>query len=284
MFIRQAKDIVYATVGLLTAVLNIAEIALIIRKKNKKAFDKLLLSLAVSDVFVGMAAAVFKLSDLIKEDEVKLLVANEQLNIVLISVGFSVTNLAAITADRFMAVRYPIKHRMILSARRVNVAIIFLWLFSLACAVFSSLFAFLWTSQIIFMVNAGLCCLLVFGVAITVCYALIFLSISKRTMRTATENEAEKNGARRGFALFMKGPYTAERSVQCTGCLVTLSFIICTYPFAFEFLISQSVKDISFVSNLMILLNSLLNPIIYFFKSYFGSRRGRPASTSTEMS
>ena len=279
---RIARDVTYVIIGVFTALLNIIEIVLISRKKNRKVFEKLLISLAASDVLVGMAAAAFKLLDLITDNQIKWLSGGDIANIFLISTTFSIANIGAITVDRYLAIRFPIKHRMIVTARRVDVTIVVLWFLCLVSTILNSFLEFQWIKDFDYMLYVGTVSLLAFSVAMTMMYAAIFWSISKRTMRTATENVAETNSVRRGFMSIFKGLGTTEKSVLFTGCLVTISFIICTYPFAFEFLIRQSGKGMSTASRLMLLLNSLLNPIIYFFMRYHSSRTARQATAPIE--
>ena len=98
-------------------------------------------------------------------------------------------------------------------------------------------------------------------------YIKIFYMISKRAATRAAGTTQGNTATTRSLVEVIKEPNVAERAVFITGGVVTLSFIICTYPFACEVLISQSAKKISLVSRFMLILNSLFNPFIYFSRT-----------------
>ena len=274
---NESNDPIYIALGLITVVLNATEIVLIIRTKKKKAFENLLLSLAVSDALVGITYATAKIAQLVSRRRLAWLSPENSAKTILISIIFSITMLLALTVDRFLAVKFPIKHRMIVTAKRANMAIIVVWLISLIAAAFYCLVTFIWAKESNFTLKVANCISLIVGAVILSAYAVIFFLISKRKLRAATTGENEKGAAKgRWFAWLCGGTYTVERSVLLTGCIVTISFVFCTWPFAFEYLFFKaSVSEVSLPSKLMIPLNSLLNPIIYFFKSYLGSRLSR---------
>ena len=262
-----SENIAYFPVAALIVIFNIVEIILILRIKYRTMFDKLLLSLAFSDVIVGVVVAIFQGFHQHRTDStwMKPKVA---VNVFLLSMVFSTTNLFAIAVDRFLAVRSPIKHRILSTNRRTNMCIVALWMVCLAFVTASGLIT--WTLDIGFASNIVSVSLLVFGVFIIILYCAIFYLICKRKMRAANTDRREVISTRSCITLFLKGPYKAERSVFFTGCIVTISFIICSYPFAFNLLICQKFEDLFFVPQFLIVLNSLLNPFIYFFKKWKG--------------
>ena len=275
MLYGKTKDITFVFLGLLTVLLNSVETGLILRIKNKKIFDRLLLSLALSDVLVGVTVSTVKSADLYHGSNFSWLKQEDIAAIFLLSIVFSFSNLLAIAIDRFLAVQYPIKHRILLTPRRANIAIAALWLLCLISVLMNSLSTYKWTINVIYLLYGASVTILVFGVLITIIYCTIFYLICKRKMHVARTDGAQDNAIRGGFAAFLKGPYKFERAVLFTGCIVAISFIICTYPFAIEFLIGQSVEHISYMSKAVMILNSLLNPLIYFFKSYCGTSDNR---------
>ena len=262
------REILFIIVSFTIALLNISEVLLIVRCKNRKAFDKLLLSLAASDILVALSVASFKIADLITSDTVAWLDGKSFANIFLLSITFSVTNLIAITADRFLAVRFPIKYRIISTERRVNGVIVTIWSVGIVFVTLKSLTQFKWEYEIEFTLNVVSGLILLFGLAMVMAYIAIFYFVCKRTVPRRIGRGEESKGKNRSAC-------TTERGIFLTGGIVSLSFIICTYPFAIDFLYKQSGEDISVLSRLFILLNSLLNPLIYFFKNYFTSRGSR---------
>ena len=281
---ENTKDIVYVSVGLGIIALNIAEIRFISRIKHKKTFDKLLLSLAVSDIFVGISVAVFKVLDLTfdKED----LAWTEEsafAQLFLFSLTFSFTNLLAISIDRYLAVKFPIKHRIIVTPKCSNIAILFVWLISLVPLVLSLLLIVLWSDNSEYFLQVSSIVILIFGAFLVAIYATILLSIYRNRVKTLGRNLDGKTKWQKLISIF-KAPGTAERSVFFSCCFVASSFILSTYPFGIEYLVTQSGNDISFVSKLLILLNSLLNPFTYFFKSYLCPKSTKTVARPIELS
>ena len=287
MLDKTAKDATYIVIAAVTLLLNVAEIVLILKIKRRKTFDKLLLSLAISDALVGAIAIVFTAFDGLGGKYLAWLQGDDAMIFVGFSVLFSISSLLLISADRFMAVKFPIKHLIILTDRRADLMIIVLWLFSLVGVALCCLVIFKWKAYFQLMLNAAAWCCIVYGVLISAIYVAIFCLICRRKMPAATSTsqrrEEGNNVERRGFSLFLTAKYKAERTVFFSGCFVTLSFIVCTFPFAFEFIIRQSWANVSFASRLMMLLNSLLNPLVYFFKRRIGARNGRRGTETIEL-
>ena len=260
--------IIFIALSSIIAALNISEIVLILRSKKRKAFDKFLLSLAVSDILVALSVAWFKIADLATSNTVLWLIGQNYVNILLLSITFSFFNLIAITADRFLAVRFPIKHRILSTEWRVNAVIVTIWSLSIIFVTILSVIQFRWKDQIELVLNIASGFILLFGVMMIMVYINIFHLICKRRLPSRIGEESK--GPNRRLSVFPKGANTTERGVILTGAIVTVSFIICTYPFAFNSLITQSSK-ISMTLKILVVLNSLLNPLIYFFKSYLYS-------------
>ena len=261
--------IVFITLSSIIAILNVYEIVLIVRYKNRKAFDKLLLSLAVSDLVVALTVISFKLADLITSNTVAWLDGTNFANIFILSISFSMSNLIAITADRYLAVRFPIKHRILLTGRRVNAVIITIWSLCIVTVTTYSVIQFKLGVQMELSLNMASGSILLYGVVMIIVYINIFYLICKRTVpgKNRIGEESKVTNWRRRLALVLNGPNMRERGVFLTGAIVTISFIICAYPLAIDFLIKQSGM-LSIVSKILLLLNSLFNPLIYFFKRY----------------
>ena len=265
------KDIILAVVALAAVFLNIIEIVLILRIRKRKAFDKLLLSLAVSDAAVGMIFSASKILEITKSQKSTLQAIYDGQKAFGLSVLFSVANLLAISVDRLLAVKYPIKHRMMLTSKRANIAIIVLWVVTSTVASLCALVIFKWRRHLNYLLNITEALILGYGILLIAIYSHIFYLVCKRKVTTASTSGETSTVRTRILALFTRRSLKSESTILFTGATVTVTFIICTYPSAIEFLIKQTAK-FSYASVLMLLLNSVLNPIIYFFKSYLVSR------------
>lgn len=275
--------ILIAVLAFAIVMLNVFEIVLITKKKERKMFDKLLLSLAASDALVGVTAAALKISELLAAKKPIWLSSYTFASVYVLSTIFSIKNVLGITVDRFLAVRFPIKHRMVLSNSRANLIIIGLWISSLIALAMNSLMVFYCMPDMEKLITGASISLLAFGVVIAAVYSHIFHLVCKRSI-VAAETRGDNSESKRRFSwFFSKGPSTAERSVLITGSLVVLFFIGCTYPFSVEYLIKRSWTQVSFASRLMIVMNSIFNPAIYFFKSVITERRHRAVTTEIEL-
>ena len=269
---EDTKDVVYACVGICIIILNITEIRLISQIRHRKTFDKLLLSLAASDVVVGISVAVYKLFDLsLGRNGLKWSEESTFAHVFLFTLIFSFCNLFAISIDRYLAVKFPIRHRIILTARRSNLAILAVWLFSLVPFLFNILMIIFWADYSQYFLQVSSVMVLVFGVFLVAIYTSILSLIYRSRVKLSRESQDLKTRFQMLVSIF-RTPGTTERNVFISSCFVTISFIISTYPFAIEFLVKQSGNTVSFTSKLLILLNSLLNPFTYFFKSYLCSK------------
>ena len=271
------RDIIYVALSIIIVILNTIEAVLILRCNSKKTFDKLLLSLAISDVLVGLAVAAFKIVSLTTYNALTWLGSEDCANIFIASSNFSMSNLVLITVDRFLAVRFPLKHRILLTERRINILIALMWLLSAVSMTFLTIIKFEWkgTNESLFIISGFI---LLLGAVMIVVYIKIFYLISKRTAKIQADGGQGNTVKIKSLVKFTKGFHVAERAVFITGCVVTISFIVCTYPFAFDFWIHQSAQEISLATRFLLLLNSLFNPFIYFFKGYLGSKRTRRAA------
>ena len=264
MSAQRIEDILYILTALLIILSNSIEIVLILGIWNRTIFDRLLLSLAFSDALVSVVVGFFQVSEMHLGDKFWLREENA-INTFLFSITFSCTNLISITVDRFLAVQYPIKHRMLLTPKRANNIIAVLWILCFLGFSITALFTHILALEMKLILYATSISLLVFGILITILYCVIFCLVCKRKMPTAGADGGDNNVTRSCIALFLKGPYKAERSVLFTGLIVAISFIVCTYPFAFNVLITKSNGSFPFITKFLVVLNSLLNPFIYFF-------------------
>ena len=124
---RIIKRSVDLSIGLLVAILNIIEIILIVRikRKQKKQFEIILLSLSVADLLYGLsnsAICVVYLGNL-KEDTVFDVTYTTYFFFVLTSIF----HLVFIAVDRLWAVVHPIKHNVLMTRKKVYIALGAVW-------------------------------------------------------------------------------------------------------------------------------------------------------------
>eukprot|EP00794_Sanderia_malayensis_P020209 gene20209-22185_t len=273
------KELIWITLSCLVMLLNLVEVVTLARKHAcLKPYEKLLLSLAFSDLLVAVSVLVYKICDYLialnnwlKEESFSLFL--------IFSMIISIGNSFVIAGDRFLAVKYPIKHRTWITNRKMNRAIIILWV---VCLV---IIAAEYTSIIVAYPNAmrysavvSSVLLLLYGVVVTIIYVYIFnLSTSKSAKMNPTAIRARNN--LQNSASFKRPWNDKERRIFYTCFLVTFSYVICSYPFSIEFLIIKDANKVSLTTRLILFLNSAINPVIYFLKGY-GERRRQNAANN----
>jgi len=119
--------------GVLVFVLNVLEVYLLVRVKRRKIFEEILLSLSVADLLFGLSNAIIcavYIADQ-KNEAIMTLTYTTYFFFVLTSI----LHLSLITADRLWAVWKPIKHRISLTKSRVRKVLILIWVVALVTAI-----------------------------------------------------------------------------------------------------------------------------------------------------
>ena len=244
----------------LALVLNIAEAALIVTKRQFKPFQRILLSLSCADILVALLYVIQKFYEKdhgrkIYDSAIEHLISQP---LELFAVMSSITNIILLGVDRLIAVRYPLKHRLWMTKTRINLYIVAAWFGSIALSVLSNVNRFAEpdnkTPQAQITANrifSGL--LFSSGFVITVIYVLI---IARVVRQRKIASQMRKSGAE---------DRSNETTVTITCVLVVVAFSLCSYPFAIAMLIHNKGPNLPFKT---ILLNALLDPLVYFFMGY----------------
>ena len=97
--------------------------------------------------------------------------------------------------------------------------------------------------------------------ALVVLYAYIIRKIVQQAVSRANAEVNSQLRSNHG-----RSTNSQEKATIINCSLMSLSFIICTYPFAIDVLRPKSaVTNLSFI---LLVLHAFLNPIIYFFANY----------------
>jgi len=228
-----------------------------------KPLKTLLLSLAVSDLSVGVLVQPFYLWLL-----VKLLLQHNSLEAVCTALNslalfFSVASffgVMALSGDRFLAVLLHLRYQELVTHKRVVAVVISIWVFS----AFMSLFSLLVSPDISYIASA------VIGAVCVVLSAMlnfkIYFAVRRHRnqiqalqVQRVAQNDQVTNAAR-------------LRKSAVGAFYVYLVFLLCYLPSICSFLVVV-ISDVStgvivfFMSSITLLyLNSSLNPVIYCWK------------------
>ena len=125
---NQWKRSTELSLGVFISVLNLVEIIMIAKLgKKKKIYENILLSLSVSDCMFSLSNVLINIVVLVKEcDSEALLEATYALYI--FSILSSIFHLMFITIDRVIPVRKPLKHIIFLTREKVEIFLLLLWI------------------------------------------------------------------------------------------------------------------------------------------------------------
>ena len=229
----------FVVVPVMVIVINIIEIGMLVRKrKNLKNYERLLLSLSVADLLVGITFLVYLLPWLEKSYDKPISA------VFWYSITTSLFHVVLLTLDRAVAVLFPLKHRAWITTKFTKISIAVSWMSSLL-----SVTSFLFNrSKRITKTIIGYMTILTIVILVIVYSVITHKVMIKRY----------KQGPQYRF-----GPSTRrDLNLVAISIFITVTFAGFTIPFSIK---SVTNNKESFQQMLMIVLNSLTNPLIYFF-------------------
>lgn len=244
-------------VGFIAIALNSIEVYLIRKRLSFiKPFEQLVLSLACSDIFTGVVAAIYGCYALIVGVD-----SHEQAlksGIVVATFAFTTMNLIAIGIDRYMAIRYPIKHRYCLTKNRVKIFIILLWIVLLVILVIGPAIAafttdnVLWTKEYFHYIASDW---IIWSNTTMITYytMIIIIALRRRAKLNQQSIAIEVRVTKREISLI----WTCVISV----CL----YVTTSLPYAIYL---KTTNKSSVYLAVLLLSNLIANPILYFGKTY----------------
>eukprot|EP00112_Aurelia_sp_Birch-Aquarium-sp1_P012322 Seg2591.4 transcript_id=Seg2591.4/GoldUCD/mRNA.D3Y31 product="Histamine H2 receptor" protein_id=Seg2591.4/GoldUCD/D3Y31 len=269
-----------ATICILAIILNLAEMVIICRLKKRKAFERILLSLCVADISVEVWYLIAKSYAFVNKRA--FLAKNRHLigyPIEMFSIMSSITNIIILGIDRAVAVKYPLKHGVWMTKRRVHGLIASAWIGSIALSVLCGVTGFAnpqdkshTTKVISIYISVGI--VFTSMVIIAAIYTFIFRIVRKRNKLMKDMKIASVQGETK----------REETAIIITCVLVVGAFIACTLPFCIDALIDRR-RGKTILPIKLILVNPLLDPLIYFFKGYLKKRlNNKNTGSKTPMS
>ena len=278
-------SIAFGSVGAVAVILNIIVILFIIRRglKSGPNADILLFSLAFADLIFAFQALLYSLffnqiivPNTIIEEVNALLFISFSSGMAIIS---SLFHMVAITTDRFIVVSYPLRHRTLVTRRRIFIAVAVIWVVSaiVSSSQFWMVLPKAWRLSIIDWVQ-------VFGNMIgSCCFLLTYIYICSITLH--------RRKILRRLSVQQRRAMNSKAQTQTTvlSILIVVAFMLCNLPHSItKFILTFHVSwpsELSFSIALMLTLNTLLDPILYSIVGIFTrkTREVRRESTSTEL-
>lgn len=181
-----------------------------------------------------------------------------------ISVLASVSNLWAVTVDRFVAISKPLKYTQTLTARRMTLILVFIWVIAISFGVMATFLTEAKTIVQLYIVLMILCIIPI--------YIRVFCIARRHARIIASQNAQIK---RRNLQYTKQEISRARENIAArTVGIVLVVFLVCwfpliTMPFIYRNLQSsrgQVVRAFTWV-NTLALCSSAVNPIIYSWKT-----------------
>ena len=252
-----------------TIILNIVTIHAI-RKTAllPKPLRTLLLSLAASDVGVGLLAQPLYISSLVcslKRKRIDCISDEGLLAVIIFFCTSSLFSVVTISLDRFLAVHLHLRYQELVTHKRVIAAVISIWL--LSAIISSSVF---WNPlrvslRVIELVVVTVCLILV-----VIVYWRIYIVLKRhknqiQSLQIQEVQQGVQNGDLSNFLKLRKSAlgtfYVCILFFICYLPFYILSFIRLAYPLSLI-----SFYEASLYTTTLFFLNSSLNPVIYCWK------------------
>ena len=252
-----------------TIILNIVTIHAI-RKTAllPKPLRTLLLSLAASDVGVGLLAQPLYISSLVcslKRKRIDCISDEGLLAVIIFFCTSSLFSVVTVSLDRFLAVHLHLRYQELVTHKRVLAVVISIWLFS--AIISSSVF---WNPlrvslRVIELVVVTVCLILV-----VIVYWRIYIVLKRhknqiQSLQIQEVQQSVQNGDLSNFLKLRKSAlgtfYVCILFFICYLPFYILSFIRLAYPLSLI-----SFYEASLYTTTLFFLNSSLNPVIYCWK------------------
>ena len=226
----------------------------------------LLLSLAVSDLAVGLIVQPLAIATLVTQNNeytFQFEKASEVFGICFTAASF--LNITALGADRFLAIHFHLRYQELVTHRRIVTAVIMIWVFSATVSLFD-----LWDRMITAAQATLLAIVIVCFISATFFYCKIYLTVRHLTnqIHTLQVQQASQN-------VESTSQNTArQRKSAIATFYVYIVFLLCNLPhYSINIANRVSGREISDSEEILIIytqtlvhLSSSLNPLIYAWK------------------
>ena len=246
---------------------NIIELALLLKKWHQlDRIEHLLFSLCISDLMAGIVTFIqdsIQLGNMLSIGAVSMTTTIAMIfdSFFFFFVLVSNFHIIAIAIERLVAVKFPMKYSVFTTFKCKTLTICLVWtlavLFAPTITVMTELFR-----DIDLYISGGIlltACVLVFTIYMYLVHALIS---RERLMRELVPEEMRKQ--------------MRDRRTTCFCLLIGFSFVICILPFTIG---SLNRELFHYSSSLLLTLNHVINPLIYFAKRIVEEKRRRAGSS-----
>ena len=246
-----------------TILLNSFVILAVKKTPRLQSKAKILLAcLAATDAFIGLTAQpssilveLFRLFDMTSlAQKIRL---NFHNRVLLAGITNSLFHLMLVTFERLVAIKFTIHHPFLITDKNIMVSVASFWIIALCTLALRYIIP-----NVVLFTVASLVVICIIFIAIS--YVILYRETLRHKKRIKTEQVAQQE-----VETFLKENKALKTTVYVVG-----SLVLCFTPSLF-LLVSLVVKRLSLVANsvsfvsfcrVLVMLNSLLNPLIYFWR------------------
>lgn len=279
------------SLSLVIVILNFVEILMILKfKKKNEIYDIILLSLSLSDCLFGLSNVFVNIFILTGSCESETLLEGTYVFYVF-TVLSSIFHLMFITMDRVKAILQPFRHKTFMTRNRIYIFLVLLWALAVAISVMLKLLEeftemFKQSDTVSELQDQSFTTTLHPHLFTTVDSTTSDLSQEHLTLITGKENSFQKDMEltisviiiiadiimitsyslivyTMNFKNRASGSFGELKKLPVICIAIVLTFILFTLPFA---TINLATGKIPFWANLILIANSGMNSIVYFFR------------------
>ena len=245
-----------------TILLNISVILAVKKTPRLQSKPNILLAcLAATDAFIGLTAqpsyilfATFQVSGM--NSQAQSIRFHWQDRALVAGISNSLLHLMLVTFERLMAIKFTIRYPYIITERNIKISVASFWTIALCT------WGMGYIAHLVVLFTAGplIACSVIF---ISISYVILYRETLRHKKRIKTEQVAQRE-----VEIFLRENKALKTTVYVVG-----SLVLCFLP---GFLVVLSIKvdslaleksnDIVGWSRLFTMLNSLLNPLMYFWR------------------
>ena len=244
-------------------ILNIVTIYAIVKTSSlSKNFKTLLLSLAVSDLGVGLLAQPMFAAHIMDSKQNNETMNNNAIYIAFrtpknIFISASLFSVTALCADRYLAIYLHLRYQELVTYKRVTIAVTSIWVFSALTLLLS-----FWISRnmLVYYAIRNFSCIII--------ATSLSVKLKQTLRRHITQIQIPQEAQNHQVESVQRNRKSAMASLY-----VYLVFIVCYLPSSCVFItiatISEPRNDLQhfyFYTLTLVFLNSTLNPLIYCWK------------------
>ena len=263
-----------------------------------KAFEVILLSLAVADLLVGLSVSTFSVYDITQGLNIRIKDPIEKFIYTMqyFAVCSSITHILGIGVERVLAVKFPLQHKRCSSSQKVKLFIAIIWIVAIILTLSTAF------PSIVFRVKASnysfvalytlAATVFFFGIIFIGMYSYIIWKVIIKGRQLDKRLYAGTYGQTTDLQKLAKA--ARERALVFTCVLALMTFVGCTFPIvgiAIYVATKEGGEDrsaslrnlVSFWSTLLLISNSVLDPCVYFLKGYLENRTTKKKTSETEL-